>query len=200
MLLRRDPWLMSQTLMQILYLGPPALLLWRNFGADAGIDLLLVPVLVMAAGQFAGGLAWLAISGEDAPELVATAPVPRGWIMRAKIEAVLLAVAMVFAPFALAFALIAPHAALVKVWFAAIAAASATGIQYWFRSQAKRSQFRRRHTSSRMATFAEAFSSIGWAGTAALAAYGSWAALIVAVLTLVVLALARFVSPNRKTA
>jgi ABC-2 type transport system permease protein len=86
------------------------------------------------------------------------------------------------------------------VWFAAIAAACATGIQYWFRSQAKRSQFRRRHTSSRMATFAEAFSSIGWAGTAALAAYGSWAALIVAVLTLVVLALARFVSPNRKTA
>ena len=98
MLLRRDPWLMSQTLMQILYLGPPALLLWRNFGADAGVDLLLVPVLVMAAGQLAGGLAWLAISGEDAPELVATAPVTAGWIMRAKIEAVLLAVALVFAP------------------------------------------------------------------------------------------------------
>ena len=30
-LLRRDPWLMSQTLMQILYLLPPALLLWRHF-------------------------------------------------------------------------------------------------------------------------------------------------------------------------
>ena len=28
---RRDPWLMSQTLMQILYLLPPALLLWRSF-------------------------------------------------------------------------------------------------------------------------------------------------------------------------
>src|SRR5690606_30426582 len=137
----------------------------------AGIDLLLVPVLVMAAGQLAGGLAWLAISGEDAPELVATAPVTLGWIMRAKIEAVLLAVAVVFAPFAIAFALVAPHAALVTMWFAAIAATSATGIQYWFRSQAKRTQFRRRHTSSRMATFAEAFSSIGWAATAALAAY-----------------------------
>ena len=31
-LLRRDPWLVSQTLMQILYLLPPALFLWRNFG------------------------------------------------------------------------------------------------------------------------------------------------------------------------
>src|SRR6185312_7102003 len=28
-LLRRDPWLVSQTLMQLLYLLPPALLLWR---------------------------------------------------------------------------------------------------------------------------------------------------------------------------
>src|SRR5260370_30767650 len=32
-LLRRDPWLMSQTLMQLLYLLPPALLLWRSFSA-----------------------------------------------------------------------------------------------------------------------------------------------------------------------
>jgi len=30
-LLARDPWLMSQTLMQILYLLPPALLLWKGF-------------------------------------------------------------------------------------------------------------------------------------------------------------------------
>jgi ABC-2 type transport system permease protein len=198
-LLRRDPWLMSQTLMQILYLGPPALLLWRNFGADGGIDLLLIPVLVMAAGQLAGGLAWLAISGEDAPELVATAPVPAGFVMRAKVEAVLMAVALVFAPLLLLFALVAPLSSFVTAWFAGIAAVSATAIQYWFRSQAKRSQFRRRHTSSRVATFAEAFSSIGWAATAALAAHGSWTAAILALLTLAVLAVGRFVSPHRNT-
>ena len=74
-LLRRDPWLMSQTLMQMLYLLPPAFLLWRSFGDGDGALVVLVPVLVMAAGQLAGGLAWLAISGEDAPDLVATAPV-----------------------------------------------------------------------------------------------------------------------------
>jgi ABC-2 type transport system permease protein len=196
-LLRRDPWLMSQTLMQILYLGPPALLLWRNFGADGGIDLLLVPVLVMAAGQLAGGLAWLAISGEDAPELVATAPVPRGFVMRAKVEAVLMSVAIVFTPLLLVFAFVAPASALATAWFAGVAAVSATAIQYWFRAQAKRSQFRRRHTSSRVATFGEAFSSIGWAATAALAAHGSWTALVVALLTLGVLAVTRFVSPHR---
>src|SRR6185437_11074819 len=75
-LLRRDPWLMSQTLMQILYLLPPALLLWKSFQGGIGAIIVLVPVVVMAAGQLGGGLAWLSISGEDAPDLVATAPIP----------------------------------------------------------------------------------------------------------------------------
>ena len=88
-LLRRDPWLVSQTLMQMLYLVPPAVLLWRSFEAGGGAVNLLVPVLVMAAGQLSGGLAWLTISGEDAPDLVATAPVPAGFVLRAKVEAVL---------------------------------------------------------------------------------------------------------------
>jgi len=35
-------------------------------------------------------------------------------------------------------------------------------VQFRFRIQARRSQFRRRQTSSRIATFAEALSSIGW--------------------------------------
>jgi ABC-2 type transport system permease protein len=79
-------------------------------------------------------------------------------------------------------------------WFAlcaglgiALAAASATAVQLWFRSQAKRSQFRRRQVSSRMATFAEAFSSITWAGTAALAAAGSVLAGFTALIALMVL-------------
>src|SRR5262249_6996483 len=59
-LLRRDPWLMSQTLMQILYLLPPFFMLWRTFYGDGAGATLLVPVLIMAAGQLAGGLAWLA--------------------------------------------------------------------------------------------------------------------------------------------
>jgi ABC-2 type transport system permease protein len=62
-----------------------------------------------------------------------------------------------------------------------ITAASAMQIQPWFRNQAKRSHFRRRQIPSRMATFAEAFSSI-WAATAALAAAGSWLAAITTML------------------
>jgi len=195
-LLRRDPWLMSQTLMQLLYLVPPALLLWKSFSADSGALLLLVPVLVMAAGQLAGGLAWLAISGEDAPDLVATAPVPAQSVIRAKVEAVMGVIALVFAPFLLLLALATPYFALTAAAGIAAAAPSAIAIQLWFRTQAKRNQFRRRQTSSRMATFAEAFSSITWAATAVLAAAGLWHALATGLIAVLVLAGARIMAPR----
>ena len=194
-LLLRDPWLTSQTLMQLLYLLPPALMLWKSFATDTASLVLLVPVLVMAAGQLAGGLAWLAISGEDAPDLVATAPVPATQILRAKVEAVMGAVAVVFAPFLIALAIAAPISALVATLGIAAAGAASTTIQLWFRAQAKRSHFRRRQTSSRVATFAEAFSSIAWAGTAALAAAGTWLAVPAALIALAILAGVRLISP-----
>jgi ABC-2 type transport system permease protein len=196
-LLLRDPWLVSQTLMQILYLLPPALLLWRGYGEGTGLLVVLVPVLVMAAGQLAGGLAWLAISGEDAPDLVATAPIPRGHIVRAKIEAVLGAVAIAFAPFIVALAFLSVWGALVSAAGVLAAAAAATGIQFFFRKQATRRYFRHRQTASRFATFAEAFSSIAWAGTAALAAGGTWLALIPAAIGLAILFAARAMSPHK---
>ena len=125
-LLLRDPWLVSQTLMQILYLLPPALLLWRSYGEGTGALIVLVPVLVMAAGQLAGGLAWLAISGEDAPDLVATAPILARHIVRAKVEAVLGGIAIAFAPFIAALAFLSLYGALVSALGILAAAAAAT--------------------------------------------------------------------------
>jgi len=200
LLLRRDPWLVSQTLMQMLYLVPPAVLLWRSFEAGGGAINLLVPVLVMAAGQLAGGLAWLTISGEDAPDLVATAPVPPLLVRRAKIEAVLAIIAVVFAPLVAVLAIASPWHALITSAGIVIAAASATAIQLWFRTQAKRSQFRRRQVSSRVATFAEAFSSIGWAATAAVAAVSLWLAIAPAAIALIVLGGARYLAPRERDA
>jgi ABC-2 type transport system permease protein len=194
-LLRRDPWLMSQTLMQLLYLVPPAVMLWRSFGGHNGGEVLLVPILVMAAGQLSGGLAWLAISGEDAPDLVATAPVRANQIIRAKIEAVLGVVAILFGPFVLALACLAPLEAAVAAAGIALASLSSIAIQLWFRVQAKRSHFRRRQTSSRVATFAEAFSSIAWAATAAVAATGSAIAVIPGAVAFLILAGVRKLAP-----
>jgi ABC-2 type transport system permease protein len=195
-LLRRDPWLVSQTLMQMLYLLPPAFLLWRSFESGSASVVLLVPVLVMAAGQLAGGLAWLAISGEDAPELIATAPLTPRQVVRAKIEAVTGCIALVFAPFVVPLALIDGVAAIIAALGIIAAAASATAIQLCFRAQAKRSQFRRRQTSSRVATFAEAFSSIAWAAAAALAAAGTFIAVAPAIIAVAILFGVRLVRPR----
>ncbi len=188
-LLRRDPWLMSQTLMQILYLFPPALLLWRNFGDSVGPLVILTPILVMASGQLAGGLAWLAVSGEDAPDLMTSAPVSARMIMSAKIEAVLGSVLIVVLPLLGALALASLELAAITAAGIVLSACAATMIQIWFRAQAKRSDFRRRQTSSRLATLAEALSSIFWASAAALiaAAFYTYAAgtAALAVLTLV---------------
>jgi ABC-2 type transport system permease protein len=195
-LLLRDPWLISQSMMQILYLIPPALLLWKNYGAESGTLVVLVPVLVMSAGQIAGGLAWLAISGEDAPDLVAMAPINGRAVLRAKIEAVIGSVAFVLAPIVAALATASLWAAFVTAVGVLVAAASSTAIQLFFRAQAKRSHFRRRQTSSRVATFAEAFSSIGWAATAGLAAAGSMLAPFAAIGALLVLVVAGMARPR----
>jgi len=197
LLLGRDPWLMSQTLMQMLYLVPPALFLWRSFSDSSTAIVLITPVIVMAAGQLAGGLAWLTISGEDAADLVATAPLPPASVIRAKIEVVLIVIAMVFAPLIAGLAFVAPLQAVVTAAGIVIAAGSATAIQLWFRVQAKRSQFRRRQTSSRIATFAEAFSSIGWAGTSGLALSIPLAAVISGLMTLGIMAATWKLSPQR---
>ncbi len=196
-LLRRDPWLVSQSLMQLLYLVPPAVMLWRSF-SDSGLAIMLItPVIVMAAGQLAGGLAWLTISGEDAADLVATAPLTPSRVIRAKIEVVLMAIAVVFAPLVAALLVTSPLQAAVTAIGVFVAASSATAIQLWFRVQAKRSQFRRRQTSSRLATFAEAFSSIGWAATAALTLAVPVAAIISGLMTLGIVAATWKVSPRR---
>ena len=197
-LLRRDPWLISQSLMQLLYLVPPALLLWRSFANSSAAIILITPVIVMAAGQLAGGLAWLTISGEDAADLVTTAPLPPSRVTRAKIEVVLIVIGVIFAPLIGALAFTSPPQAVVTAIGVVVAAATATAIQLWFRVQARRSQFRRRQTSSRLATFAEAFSSIGWAATAALALSMPMPALVTGLMTAAIVAATWKISPRRE--
>jgi len=196
-LLLRDPWLISQSLMQLLYLIPPAMLLWRGFGPDNGTSIVLVPVLIMTAGQLAGGLAWLTISGEDAPDLVLSAPVTLYGLLRAKVETVLQCVGAVFLPFAALLVLVSLRQALVVAIVGTAAAASATTIQLWFRSQAKRSQFRKRHTSSRIATLSEALVTLVWASAGAVATVSFGLAAIPALVALVVLFCVRAISPAR---
>ncbi len=196
-LLKRDPWLVSQSLMQVLYLLPPALLLWKNYGDAAGLFVVLSPVLVMALGQLAGGLAWLTISGEDAPALVATAPVSPRQILFAKIESVLVVIGVIGFPMLAAMATFAPAEAMWTAFGVIAASASAIAIQLWFRGEAKRSHFRYRQVASRVATLTEAFSSLSWAAATALLVAGHPVAVVCIALALLVLTFAWLMSPGR---
>lgn len=199
-LLRRDPWLISQTLTQLLYLVPPAILLIHNFSSAAGVIVVVVMVMVSVGGQLAGALAWLTISGEDAPDMIATAPVGRAAVTRAKVEAVMGAVAIMLGPLVLALAILSPTATLIAALGVVLAAASTIQIQLWFRAQARRSNFRRRHSSSRIATFAEALVSFSWAAAAGLLAMGTWLAAFSAAVALIILMATRAVSPRKALA
>jgi ABC-2 type transport system permease protein len=195
-LLRRDPWLLSQTLMQILYLFPPALFLWVSYGQSAGTYVVVIPVIVMAAGQLGGGLSWLAISGEDAHDLVVTAPIQPRTVLIAKIEAVLTVIAVVFAPI-IAFVWVASfRLAWITAAFIILSAGAATAIQLWFRVPMRRAMFRRRQVASRTATISEALSSIMWAGTAVLVAGNQPIAIVPAVLAVLTLVVAWALSPK----
>ncbi|HEX4297063.1 MAG TPA: permease [Devosia sp.] len=198
-LLARDPWLLSQTLMQVLYLVPPALYLWISYGQSAGTYVVVIPVLVMATGQLSGGLSWLAISGEDAHDLVVTAPVSPGTVLQAKIEAVATVVLVVLTPIIVLMMFASFQLAAATAVFAALSSGSATAIQLWFRVPMRRAMFRRRQVASRVSTIAEALSSIFWAGTAVLTAGDQYLiALLPAVLATVTLFVAWTLSPKGK--
>jgi ABC-2 type transport system permease protein len=194
-LILRDPWLISQSLTQILYLIPAALLLWRNFGASSGNLAVLVPVVVMAAAQLAGGLAWLALTAEDAPDLIASAPIATSLVLRSKVEAVVIAVGVIVGPVLIAIGIAAPMLAATGALFAAFGIAGNTFVQYAFRSEAKRSQFRHRQRSSRMATLSETLCSVAWAAASGLAASGNGLFLLPTLMALAMLLLCRLVGP-----
>jgi ABC-2 type transport system permease protein len=106
-------------------------------------------------------------------------------------------IAIVFSPFIVALLLISRQQALFAAGGIAAAALSSIAIQLWFRSQAKRSQFRRRHTSSRIATLAEAIISIAWAGTGTVAVSGNTLWPASALFAMFLLLCVRWLSPSR---
>jgi len=195
-LIGRDPWLISQTLMQVLYLIPPAVMLWISFGEDTEISAIIAPVIVMAVGQLGGGLAWLTISGEDAPDLIATAPVAPAGRLRAKVKAVLAIVVAIITPITIALAFASIWGALVTFCGALAAASCAIIVQLWFRAQANRAMFRRRQVASKASTLIEATASIMCAAATAMIAAGHFLAFIPAALLVVVMAIAWNIRPK----
>jgi ABC-2 type transport system permease protein len=163
-LIARDPWLLTQLMQKMVFVLPLGLMLWKShIGAVPSAWL----VLVLVSGNLAGGLAWLAVSGEDARELVSGAPLRSFDVLRAKIEAALLPVALaLLVPIALAWR--------ADAWLSLTLAVGCTGaaitgalLHALYPTEGKRSEFNRRAKGRLGMEMAELLLAAGWAATAA---------------------------------
>ena len=180
----RDPWLMSQLLLQAAYTTPLAVILWRGGGPTGTVGVAFTPALVVIAAQLAGALSWIALSAEDAPDFLTTAPLPRAVMERAKIAAIL---ALPLA--ALAFA--SPWAGLCALLFGGGAIASAALVNLWRQAPSRRGLVLRRHSQSKLVGMMEHLVSILWAIATTTAVIGSWATVVPLAAVAAVLALNR---------
>jgi ABC-2 type transport system permease protein len=187
-LIARDPWLVSQILLQILYMTPMIVLLWSRGGS---IGLALGPMVVVVTFQVASSLTWLSLSGEDAPDLLATAPVSAGTLRRGKIEAVgLLTLAIVGLPL-LWLGLIEPAAACATLGLGVLGLGVAVLLQLWHGQPARRSAFAARHRESKLLALIEMGLSMLFGVATALVVSGSALGLIPLALVGAVLLCAR---------
>lgn len=88
-LLRRDPAILFQIVLRVIYLAPLILIGFGGRGGSFPLVATLAFTSVLVVGQLAGSFAWLTISAEDSPDLLTVAPVRREQIDLAKLFAAL---------------------------------------------------------------------------------------------------------------
>ena len=172
-LLFRDPWLISQSLMQTLYLAPVCF----AFAGTGSRASLLAPMTVVLAGNLAAGLVWITLRAEDAPDLIASAPVSAFQSAAARLVAALAPVAAILALPLLALASQSGAAAWAAGGGSAAAALCAVLINFSSSDSGSRKDFAKRHKRSILVSLAETGSHLAWSGAVALLLDGSrWAA------------------------
>jgi ABC-2 type transport system permease protein len=88
-LIVRDPHLLSQVLLQLLFLLPLFFLVFQR--TDVQVQALGAG-LALLCGSLTGALAWIALSAEDAPDLLLVSPASLSTVRRAKLAAAVMPV------------------------------------------------------------------------------------------------------------
>jgi ABC-2 type transport system permease protein len=174
----RDPWLMSQLLLQAAYTTPLAVILWRGGGPTGTVGVAFTPALVVIAAQLAGALSWIALSAEDARDFLMTAPVSRTAIDRAKISAIGQPIALILAVPLAALTFASLWAGFCAFLFGAGAIASAALVNLWRQAPSRRGLVLRRHSQSKLVGMMEHLVSILWAVATTTAVIGSWGTVV----------------------
>ena len=170
LLIARDPQLISQVLLQLLYLVPLCAALFAETGASLAS---VGTALTFLCSSITGALTWIVMAAEDAPDLLAASPADAATIRRAKLLAALVPVlGLVALPLAWV-GLRHPLAGLVMSGTVFAASLSAAMIVTWFARPAPRSGFIARARGNHLASVFDLLTTAGWAGTAYVLIHGT---------------------------
>jgi ABC-2 type transport system permease protein len=149
-LLRRNPQILATMLLRLVYLVPMMLvLLQRQSHGVVFPAMAFVGVFVVT--QLTGDLAWLVISGEDTPDLLAVAPVARAMIGRTKAIVAMAMAAPLLAAVALGIGSRAPVLGLAVLPIGLAGSAAAASIQLRLERPTPRKAFGRRNRGASIA-------------------------------------------------
>jgi ABC-2 type transport system permease protein len=192
-LIVRDPALISQVLLRVLYIVPLGFVLLRNAGEARAYALPGgAAVLSLMAGQVVGSLAWITVSAEDAPDLLSCSPTPMSILRRAKLAAAILPVAVLLLVVLIPLTVMAPWVGVAASLGCLASMATVAALNIWWQRPGRRSEFRRVRQGSILVTLAELLLGLLIAAATALFAGGLLLlALIPAALVAVVVALLR---------
>ncbi len=194
-LILRAPQLLSQILLQLLYLLP---LLFLAFTRDGGRMSWSGPAaaagVVGLAATLATSLAWLTVSAEDAADLLAGSPRSRALILGSKLIAATLPPIAIVTMIAIGTMRRSATDATIVWVFGVLACVSAAILAAAVPTSGKRSDFQRRHRGRGLFAFVEAFQFLLWSGAAGAAVAGYW--LVAAGLTVLALVMPAIYLPR----
>lgn len=172
-LLLRDPGIYGQLTLQIIYTLPVAVMLLHSDHILPRGVAIAVAVVVIAA-QVSASLAWIAVSAEEAPELLATAPATAARIDRTKLAAVAAPVLAIVAVPVIGLAVVSTGVAVVTLAVAALAASSTALLNLWHPMPGNRRGMLRRHQQSKLIGLVEHGLAILWAIGVILTLHETW--------------------------
>lgn len=158
-LIVRDPHLLSQVLLQLLFLFPLFFIIFRR--ADMQVQALGAGFALLCS-SLTGALAWIALSAEDAPDLLRASPAPLRAVRRAKLAAATMPVLILVSAPLLWLTVQTPAAGLIVCLVVCGAVAGAGLIVFWCGRPGVRSNFKGRGKGGIVMNMLELFNGMAW--------------------------------------
>ncbi|MGJ7915571.1 putative ABC transporter permease subunit [Massilia sp. LXY-6] len=160
-LIARDPHLISQVLLQLVYLAPMLFLILRKNDAPGPA---IGAGLALLCSSLTSSLAWIIVSAEDAPDLLHSSPAAGRTIRLAKLAASVMPPLLLVALPLLWLLVRAPLAGLLIAFVVVGAVLSAALIVGWLGRPGLRSDFKMRGKENFLCTVFEGVNTLCWGG------------------------------------